>query len=392
MSKKWSCPIPYISLSFDTGARQRLCCHDLSDYSVNVNLKEKTQNITKLPLNLSVIEQFNNGNVPTNCQLCHSLEKQGCNSPRQEYLEKFENIDLSKGKIYYLDLTLSNECNLKCRSCRPKYSQLIEKEYKKIEIPFESIMPSGNNQDVFQFYTQLINRIEDNGFLTITGGEPFIVPSFRKIIDQISNKKITLRIFTNMTLLPDWFLEKLPKLHKVEFIVSIDGDESINKLVRYPSNFFKIDENLEALTKLKIKNYSLRFHTVLQAYNLKNLVDLIIYLSKFKDSFPFIPEVTLLEHPKMLSPKIFSENFLSQVTSDLIFNLEEMKSQLKAEITFHDSNIKSLNNLITLLSQIESNFDRELKSMFLIFTKKIDKERNQNTFEILPWLKEALNE
>ena len=76
-------------------------------------------------------EQMKAGNRPEGCTRCWQEEDSGKKSLRQRYAQhkKLGTVDLENPKIEWLELAISNDCNLMCRMCDSKYShKLFEEE------------------------------------------------------------------------------------------------------------------------------------------------------------------------------------------------------------------------------------------------------------------------
>ena len=174
MKSKFSCPIPFSGLSISAGHRRRLCCHDQTAESEELD----TENILTSPLNDRIKGSFERGEIPVNCQSCYQIEKQGADSPRQEYINKFT---FDRTKIQYLDYTVDNICNLKCRSCRPEYSSSLKKEFEILEIPFKNYKEVKESREIEE---KIINNLKDKHSLCLffegTRGEGKELLPFRK--------------------------------------------------------------------------------------------------------------------------------------------------------------------------------------------------------------------
>ena len=77
------------------------------------------------------------GIVHTGCVDCINAEKNGMHSYRQYFddIVRDENIlvDLQgKNDIHYVDLRITNKCNLRCRMCVPQSSILLARDMKEL--------------------------------------------------------------------------------------------------------------------------------------------------------------------------------------------------------------------------------------------------------------------
>jgi hypothetical protein len=98
------------------GGRRRACCRSSEwtlpeGWIVNPKSEEEYQN---LPLTREVKSVMKSGDWHSVCQRCRNEERRGIFSMRQSSNRQFSG---TPGKIESLEFTISNRCNLSCRSC-----------------------------------------------------------------------------------------------------------------------------------------------------------------------------------------------------------------------------------------------------------------------------------
>ncbi len=381
MTKKFFCPIPIVSLRLDSGSRKRICCHDSTNETEDLNTHEVANGVQSTKLNQKVLNSYQRGEIPSNCNFCPQLEKKSSHSPRQEYLHKFPEIKEPTvlKKILYLDLTIDNHCNLKCRSCRPEYSNKLIKEFDELKIPYDKDIVARISQQNNSSYHDLISYLDNNALITITGGEPLLSENTYNFLNKLSEKKdvsnLKIRIFSNGTVYPKWFENVFKKFKKVELILSIDGSKDLANFVRYPSNWNKIIANIKHFTSYNEKNSNCEIilHTVLQAYNFGRIHNIIEDLILFQDSFNIIPKLTILEHPTILK----AENILSD-EFDLLKKKEILKMEdLLKKFSTRESFKKAIFEIINLYKNYNSLNSPEKYMQFKVHTKRITDYRSR---------------
>lgn len=117
-------------------------------------------------------------------------------------------------RLFNLDIEITTDCNLKCRTCYNPYLKHSSLSLKQ----FEEIIQKGKN---------LANFLNLDGlWITISGGEPFLHPD---IIAMLRIAKamdvIGIAIITNGTLLSEKIIDKIHVLKINEIMVSIDGSD-----------------------------------------------------------------------------------------------------------------------------------------------------------------------
>lgn len=175
------------------------------------------------------------------CTRCYQEEAAGKKSLRQIYNNTDwmtpDLIDINDPNIKWIELAISNDCNLMCQFCTSVFShrlydeeiEIYGKAYsstKKTKIDIEKIFP----------------HLDDIVHFKITGGEPLLTPDYLKLVDKIIEKDLAHKIFlnhsTNVTITPKKSLiDKWSKFKRVEFALSVDTiDKNEWEYIRYPSN------------------------------------------------------------------------------------------------------------------------------------------------------------
>lgn len=127
--------------------------------------------------------------------------------------------------LRYLELQITDRCNLKCRHC-----YLGDTSSK--ELPLESVM-------------QTIKEFEEmQGLrLLVTGGEPLMHSCFEELNNALTEFSVRKILFTNGLLLTK---DKLSRLNFDEVQFSIDGMQKGHDALRGSGTYVRVIENLEA--------------------------------------------------------------------------------------------------------------------------------------------------
>lgn len=406
---KFLCPLPWLSISTESQREIRLCCHESRENLSNSYLEEfsSTLEVFNLPLLKDTRMTMLKGEIPTACRGCSLLEKETEHSPRLEYLDRFkldfpellsatkEDGELSKAKLVYLDVTTDNHCNLKCRMCRPRYSEKIssdwetlgwnpgERETKGIDINLsvETYKSSGVLEENFKHLRMI----------TLTGGEPFLSSAVEALLDRVINsghaKKISLRFFSNTTIYPKNLKLYLDNFEKIQIYCSLDGYGKTSDYIRYPSKWGTIDRVYKELLSTMRERDNLRvdLHTVVQALNITQINDLFEYLSEFNGFVPLLPSFTHVDSTLPLSVSYLPMDLLNKVEENFEKFLKSHEKALKNHHQeFHQREIKNFQNLIKRAK--ENNNPAKFIDV-VIYAKKLDKLRGQSIQENFPEFK-----
>jgi organic radical activating enzyme len=131
-------------------------------------------------------------------------------------------------------------------------------------------------------FDEILGEPDRLRYITFQGGEPFLVKEFERILDVLiangSASKVTFEIVSNLTTIEDSTLSKLTQLKQILLGASIDGIGPILEYIRYPAVWADIERNLERFAALP--NVVLSFNTAVQAYNLGDVVNILLYCDR----------------------------------------------------------------------------------------------------------------
>ena len=279
------CIIPWISMTSDNAGLVRPCCKfaekDVQGEYQTPNLKDHSyEDIWNGPEMQAIRQAFLDSKKIPECSSCWKEEAAGVFSNRQQYNTSYmPQINPNDYSTTYakpprvIDLKLSNVCNFKCRMCDFSYSSLILKEdkaFRGYDISDESYYLSNKildtkNEDYF------FNKIVPNLLqIEFTGGEPFVSPEAKKIIDILSQSEyaanIMINITTNGSKVNTSILSQLEKFKSVRIGLSIDDigpraeyqrKGTIWETVSHNCKFFNDNKKFYVNLHPTINNYSI---------------------------------------------------------------------------------------------------------------------------------------
>ena len=256
------CVLPFIHFHVGVDKKQKICC--LSESEVDSTSLNEIRN------------KMLNGEFPVECSVCYAKENQKLISGRQRAIKNHlsdedkvidsiqMHINGKPPKLLSYDLRYSNLCNLECQMCSATYSSSIA-EAQGITNKFLS--------------SELDIKINDSATdIYLAGGEPFLIKSFSRLLNNVTNKDCEIVINTNCTILTEHLMSALDKFSNVSFIVSIDGYGILNEKIRKNSQWNDIVKNLEILAKRFGGYHKFFINTVVQKDNVNNLLELGTWL------------------------------------------------------------------------------------------------------------------
>ena len=288
----WYCPLPYNSLSSEPLGKYALCCesepspHHCNDMTIsefkNSEYMKKIREGFKRKNPLEVPE------IASACYQCKLKEDQGTISKRQR-----ENKEDGAFRQFMELKLIGNICNYACLMCAPNSSSKIAEEQG---VSFPKYF---NHSD--EWWDDFEEVSKDYTYFKFSGGEPFMSPTTKKIIDILINSgrshNIKLQFNTNGSASKSVLQRLLNNFNAVNICFSIDAWGERNSLIRKHSSWsFTEDRIWEYLTLLASnKNMSMSIHPCVSILNIGYLHEFenVVNQFKFIDRFMFSVSNTL---------------------------------------------------------------------------------------------------
>ena len=333
------CVFPFFNLNSNTDGSVKLCCNirenthikktDLTEYNLghdNIEDIWASDYLNKIRRDMLL------GNEVPDCKDCYKHERLSGSSSRTEsnafWLKKkniVQKIDSYRFDDYLepvssLELRLGNTCNLSCNSCwgysssksNEERLQILKKEdtpvtFKK-QWQSEFTIPKNINhwfktdvyKDNIQKTSKHLNRVY------ITGGEPTLIKENRRLLQDLldqGNKDCFVSFTTNGTQADSELLELLKQFPNNEIQISLDGVGLQAHYVRYPTDWQQLTQNISAIAA--IPNVKIVFYTVISAYNLKSLSNILTYVDSIAAVRPVGWYPIMLDNPSYMSTHIW---------------------------------------------------------------------------------------
>ena len=308
--------------------------------------------------------------------------------------EAMEKDGVIESSPVYLDLRLGNLCNFRCRMCNPYSSSSIAKEHFELwdkDPEYKRVYSSEyggspvhlKNQETWFESDMLWSQVEDMiptlKKVYMTGGEPTLIENnyyfMEKCIEK-DRKDIVMFFNTNCSNLTDKFTSVLAKFDRVDINASLDGFDTMNDYIRYPSHWSKISQNFEKLASMT--NINLGVSPVVQIYNIFDLDKIIDYVADVSARYNrniFI-DFLIDTHPKYLDIKILP----TQIKEAAWNKLNDYINNNRGKVEGHPMTKNSTYAILNLLKEDRiAGSDLYLEN-FLSYTKILDENRKQ-TFE-----------
>ena len=373
------CILPWMHLATNASGNLRVCCN--STPGENFILKpdgtpyklyrDDMQEAWNSETYRTIRKQLLNNERPGMCTRCFREEDAGIRSARQAWNHKWKQDanynESAPFDIKYVDLRLSNLCNLKCRMCNPYASNMWVKEWASVEHALEpseyerlSRMDWPEREKTWENLFAIAHTVEE---IYLTGGEPTVIKEQKRLLDYfIDNgtaKDIRLKYNTNLVKVPAWLLEKWRHFKRVQLNCSIDAVGELDHYIRYPSKWPTVQKNFEYIRTLD--NADIEIHCTVQMYNILRMNEFIEWARPYGHKIYF----NILNHPEYLNIRVLPEQLKQQAHEQLKSYVDLPKVQGIIDYMWHE------------------DWSEKLPA-FYKYTHTLDTSRSENLYTVVP--------
>lgn len=353
---------------------------------------------------------FLNGEQPTGCHACKSMDKHNKISGRQKQLlkigvrlDQYEKTLISSPWINEFtkstttqlpqdwQIDLGNFCNSACIFCSPEFSSKLASEWKKIG--FIDKMPAANWSDNPAHVRDFVNSLKQSPsiqYLHFIGGETLITPAFKIIlqtlIDSGLHKTATIGFTTNLSVWRSDVVDLITQFKSVHIGFSVESFNVINDYVRWPVCLPTVVENLERWEIVANEHsWLMQFRTTptcLTAHKLLPIYDYALSHGIIVESCNF------LHHPEVLRPSVLPLEYRELIIRDMQSWIDNHTVSSRSVV-----NIRNPGTLQSQLVQDLSSYVNYLKNEpdesyrmpeLVAWLKRIESSRGNSVLTYLP--------
>ena len=287
----WPCPLPFNTISSDAMGNYELCCeskaspHHCNDMTIKefVNSEYiKTVREGFLSDNPKSVKEIRDA-----CQSCIGKEIQGAVSKRMRHVRDpnhFMNRDFMELKL------IGNICNFACVMCSANSSSRIAEDDTLESFRWRQMNPNWTKYPILsdKWWKDFDEMAPKFPHFKFSGGEPFMSPTFKKILDRLRNighTDISLHITTNGSGSKEKLERLLKDFKQISINFSIDAWGKRNEIIRKGSNWDLLQRRVWEYCDLLYKYDHMRL-AILPCISILN----IGYLYEFKELLETIGE------------------------------------------------------------------------------------------------------
>tara|TARA_Y100000022_G_scaffold46121_1_gene38682 strand:- start:368 stop:1492 length:1125 start_codon:yes stop_codon:yes gene_type:complete len=319
----------------------------------------------------TIRKQLLNNERPSMCTRCFREEDAGIRSARLAWNEKWtEDKPYTMNApfdIKYVDLRLSNLCNLKCRMCNPYSSNMWVKEWASVN---EALTPSEydrlsrmdwpEKEKTWENLFDIAHTVEE---IYLTGGEPTVIKEQKRLLDYLIDKgiagNIRLKYNTNLVKMPEWLFDRWRHFKRIQLNCSIDACGELDHYIRHPSRWQTVLENFERVQTLD--NANIEIHCTVQMYNILRMSEFIEWAKPYGHKIYF----NILNHPEHLNIRVLPDKLKRQADEQLKPYVKLPKVQDIIDYMWHE------------------DWSEKLPA-FYKYTHTLDTSRSENLYSLIP--------
>ena len=359
----------------DGTGRVKPCCRFLEDHRPKNHTLDNhsIQDIFDSDFQNDLRERVLRGERLEGCRRCYEEEDNNKKSLRMRLNEHTKvgekHVDTNDNKLEYLELSLSNDCNLMCRMCDSRYShKLFDEEQEYHGKTFSKTKRTKANLD------SIYPHLKDMKYIKFTGGEPLIIPDHWTLLEYAVEKgyakNIRLNYSTNCTVFPKQKIVDIWKeFDHIELAVSLDSivkeeNEYQRHLTKHSQALANIEKYVEVADEVGMTVLARPTITIYNAYHLPETLEWL-------DDRKVRLNPTHLTYPLYLSVTVLPEN-----QKDIIRNKY-------AQYSYKNDEIKKFCDYI--VTYMDSEDKTDLLPKFKSHTQFWDKSRSQDFATACPY-------
>ncbi|MBP6456127.1 MAG: radical SAM protein [Chitinophagaceae bacterium] len=328
------------------------CCRNEKDMYGTIGKGTLTELFNSKSIE-SVRNKIEDYNLCDGCNYCN-IQLQSSNFNAFEG-RLYDSILPEKSGNFPTEMTfeISNQCNLECIMCDGNYSSSIRKNREKL--------PELENK-----YDDAFSEIIKEGipYLKVArflGGEPFLIPQYIDIIDNIikENKNCRIYIQTNGTILNNR-VKKIIEHKNVHLSISIDSlQKEMYEKIRKNASFVRLMEHMDYfIERSKKHNQIININFCVMTNNWMEVPEMIQFCNTNNFSLSLIP----VEFPRYLSLRSLNVNKLNEIVSHYskpeynnLFSSNKFNGdKITNLISYINFSIENNNKQLSRISKLES--------------------------------------
>lgn len=417
------CPAKWLQVTLHLENGHNHSCHHPDTHKAKLaQVIENPSALHNTEYKLSLRNQMLEGRRPAECNYCWKMEDASSKNISDRLIKasdswavgKINSIaqlnDSSKINPTYLEVSFDSICNLRCMYCGPHISSSLMWEYQRFgnyrfmetleEINAKEKISTEEEKKIYTdaFWKWFPDLMTDLQVLRVTGGEPLLSGNTFKLIKELKKyncSNLTLSINSNLAI-PDAPYNKFIKsiselinggsLKGFALYASIDSYGKQAEYVRFgldSEEFF--GRARDYLKKVDAPLVFMITYNILAATSFDQLLRKIAELKNEHGEQRVIADISMLNYPHFLTPRIASEDIVA---------IAQRSLDLMNKLAFNSYEVEKFSRIIRVMVAVD-NSDSEVqrgRGDFTDFIPIYDKRKGTNFNNTFPELVETYNQ
>lgn len=276
------CALPWTHLYFGPDGKVFPCCTSDRMLPIGDTATQTISDIVKSNNLRQLRSNMLNGRRSKECAYCYKQEEYNSDSQRIQSNKRLAKSDFDYQEdpahfsMEWVEFSINNTCNLKCRMCSGYYSSAIADEEKKLY----GIKPiTTTKKQRSTVVDQLIPYLPNLSMIDFAGGEPLLTNEHYAILDQLilcGNTDLEIRYITNFTTINykkyDIF-DYWNQFNNIRINASLDAHGKVAEYVRSGTIWKNIEKNIR-LVKTRCPNIEIFVSSSVGFMNVTSLIEL----------------------------------------------------------------------------------------------------------------------
>lgn len=383
------CSAPYVGIQIDTDKTVRACCmakayRDNDGNVLKFSNDFSWEKLKQLDSYKKITNTLDSGEYPTECKACET-------DPipvAKTYLRRYD-VELYSNdpKLKYIDLRLSNLCNLRCRMCHSGASNQIQKDYNNyakedlgdryLNEYFQNKTYEEDQRYIIHKPEDVIERLEWNDLqeLAFYGGEPLLIKEYEVVMNHLIKndvaKNVVYKMHTNCTKWTPEYQNMMNEFKNQVVYFSMEGIGPVNDYIRHPSRWKTLEENfLRYVEHCKVGYFGISIAlTPVSLYYLHEVVEWVDEVVKKTGIKKLDLRPSWCFHPDPQLANVLTDAQRQRIVEQL--DTDKARKHMHS----HESICNKILNV---------KYDEEMKNRFVKMYNFLDKRRRQPGLELLP--------
>jgi len=386
------CLLPWTHLHIPTDGSFRPCCAWSGPALGDVG-SATIEDLWNSPGMRSLRTDMMTGRPVAGCRRCYEEERSGFGSMRQKY-----GINLSRHRgrqrltapdgtlpqlpVPFLDIRLSNICNLRCRICDVKASSAWAADARALGLPIEGGPMQRPYGDWDRLWRQLQPLLE-NGVeeIRFAGGEPLIMEEHYRILDFLIARGLTdMRLtyhtnFSHLRFQGRDVIDLWSRFRDVKVAASLDGSGRRGEYMRKGLSWCTVVANREEMLR-RCPDVSFTILATINIFNALHLPDFHREWVKkrYVERNAFV--INLLADPQIYSMQVLPPALKQRV----------LEAYRRHQESFLDADEMAARDFAAAARFMAAEDRSELLPKFVAMTRRLDALRGEDCREVFPEL------